>query len=122
MAKILIIEDDEKFRKMLRFLLEESGHKIFEAADGREGMSIFRRGAVDLIITDIFMPEQDGLGVLREVIKGYPDMKTIVISGGGKIGAYQYLEYAEQFGADKTLAKPFENEELLAIVDELLAQ
>ncbi len=120
MAKILIIEDDPKFRKMLRLLLETSGHEITEAADGREGISIFSQNKVDLIITDIFMPEQDGLGVLRQLLKDYPDIKTIVISGGGKKGSYQYLDYARQFGADKCLAKPFENEVLLEVVEELL--
>ncbi len=120
MAKILIIEDDAKFRKMLRLLLETSGYEIFEAADGKEGLAIFSQNTVDLIITDIFMPEQDGLGVLRSLIKDYPEIKTIVISGGGKKGSYQYLDYARQFGADKCIAKPFENEVILEAVDELL--
>ena len=120
MAKILIIEDDPSFRKMLRLLLESSGYEVNEAENGVRGLSLFRQDPADLIITDIFMPEEDGFGVLRALNRDYPGTKVIIISGGGNRGALHYLQYAEMFGAAKCLAKPFENEVLLDAVREVL--
>ena len=120
MARILLIEDDEKFRKMLVLLLSSSGHEVIDAEDGKKGMRAFGQSAFDLVITDIFMPEQDGLEVVRHLGKQTGDVKILVISGGGLEGTFQYLEYAEKFGADKTLIKPFENHELLDAVNTLL--
>ncbi|MEH0019461.1 MAG: response regulator [Desulfobacter sp.] len=120
MARILLIEDDDKFRKMLVMLLETSGHEVAEAEDGTKGLETFSGSNFDLIITDIFMPDQDGLEVVRAVTDQQADVKILVISGGGRQGAFQYLEYAKIFGADKTLVKPFENQEFLSVVDKLL--
>lgn len=121
MTKILLIEDDAKFRKMLKLLLTHSGYDVVEAENGKKGIQAFQQAPCDLIITDVFMPEQDGLGVLRALIKSHPDLKAIAISGGGKRGVYRYLEYASLFGAKKTLIKPFESEEFLTAVEETLA-
>ena len=120
MAKILIIEDDPGFRKMLRILLESEGYEVAEAADGVQGIVRFSKAPTDLIITDIFMPEEDGIGVLRHLTKTHPGLKIIIISGGGNRGQIHYLEYAEMLGADRCLAKPFENEVLLEAVKEVL--
>lgn len=120
MAKILIIEDDASFSKMLRILLESSGHEVVEAQDGLKGISLFRQDPADLIITDIFMPEEDGIGVLRKLSKEFQGLKLIAISGGGNRGAFQYLDFAKWLGASECLSKPFENEELLDTVQHVL--
>lgn len=120
MAKILIIEDDDIVRSLIRRVLEKHGHEVKEAADGREGVHLFRTDPVDLIITDIIMPHKEGLETIRELVATNPDVKIIAISGGGRVSPYDYLEMAEKFGAAKTFEKPFEWEELIEAIDEIL--
>jgi len=120
MEKILLIEDDDKFRKMLSLLLQSEGYEVAEASNGRKGISTAAKEEFDLIITDIFMPDQDGLEVVQAMVKSQSRAKTLVISGGGKGGGFQYLDYAKTFGADKTMTKPFENHEFLEAVTSLL--
>ncbi|MBI9090382.1 MAG: response regulator [Desulfobacterium sp.] len=122
MAKILLIEDDDKLRKMLAMLLTMEGYTVSEADNGRQGINTFEKETFDVIITDIFMPEEDGLGVMRTLVKSQPDVKTLVISGGARMGGgMQYLEFARLFGANLTLVKPFENDEFLAAVASLVS-
>ena len=121
MAKILLIEDDEQFLQLLELLLGSAGHQVTGARDGKEGMKSLKDKHFDLIITDIFMPEQDGLAVITDLGHKEAKPKIIAISGGGKLGTYQYLKHAKMLGADATLAKPFETHELLDLVDDLLA-
>lgn len=120
MARILLIEDDEKFRKMLVLLLNSSGHEVVDTENGYQGTKTFRQSEFDLVITDVFMPEQDGLEVVQTISQQAKNTKIIVISGGGQRGTLRYLEYAKKFGADKTLIKPFENQELLNTINTLL--
>ncbi|UCE48272.1 MAG: response regulator [Phycisphaerales bacterium] len=120
MRRILVIEDDVEFRKMLRRMLERAGYEITEAADGKEGMRLFRAAPTDLVITDILMPEQEGIETILELKREFADVKIIAISGGGHIDSKEYLETAEQFGVPRTFSKPFNREEFLAAVKELL--
>ena len=92
MARILLIEDDEKFRKMLILLLSSSGHEVVDAKDGHQGIKTFEQSTFDLVITDVFMPEQDGLEVVQSITRQAKNTKIIVISGGGQGGTFQYLE------------------------------
>ncbi len=98
------------------------GHEVVNASNGKEGIKLFRENGADLIITDIVMPEKEGLETIMELRKGYPDVKIIAISGGGRVDPESYLTMAEKMGASRTLTKPFEREELLEAVRELLGE
>lgn len=121
MARILLIDDDADMRGMLRETLAHFGHTVIEACDGKEGLDLFPRAAADLVITDIVMPEKEGIAVMLELRKKRPPVKIIAISGGGRGSAAHYLHIAKQLGAARILAKPFPNETLMAAVDEVLA-
>jgi CheY-like chemotaxis protein len=120
MALILIIEDDDQIRDVLRIMLEREGYEIIEARNGLEGLKKFRENAVDLIITDIIMFGKDGVTTIMEVRKDSPAVKIIAISGGARIGPDVYLQLADKVGADRTLKKPIDRIELLKTIDDLL--
>ena len=120
MAKILIIDDEEQVRLYLRRILEPEGHEVVEAPDGKVGLQLYREEPVDLIITDVFMPEKEGLEIIRELRSEYPEVKIIAISGGGRTGNLDFLPLAKTFGALRTLAKPFDRQEMLDAVQEVL--
>ena len=121
MANILIIDDDDQFREMLRQMLERAGYEVVEASDGKEGLKLFRENQVDLVITDIFMPEKEGLEVIMEFRRNFPDKKIIAISGGyRKITPEESLKMAEAFGAKYTFKKPVDRQALLDAIKELL--
>ena len=121
MARILLIDDDNEVRTMLRLTLAHFGHTVIEARNGREGLELFKTVNADLVITDIVMPEKEGLEVLIKLrAKQVPPVKIIAISGGGRQKAADYLRLAKLMGAARVLAKPFSNEVLLAVIDELL--
>jgi CheY-like chemotaxis protein len=122
MARILIIEDDEPVRTMLGLTLAHFGHSVIEARDGEEGLMLFRNNETDLVITDIVMPEKEGLEVLMTLRKKYPPVKMIAISGGGRQTAKDNLHIAKLMGATRVLAKPVTTETLMAVVNELLAE
>jgi len=119
--KILIIDDDEQMRILLRQVMEWSGYEVVEAADGRAGMLKQRKEQADLVITDLIMPEQEGLETITGLKKEYPELKIIAISGGGRIGPDAYLPAAQELGADRVFSKPFDVRELANTVKELLA-
>ena len=120
MARVLIIEDDDQIRRMLRSILEENNHEAIEAHDGYEGMKLFRESGADLIITDILMPEKEGIQTIMELRDDFPGVKIIAISGGGTVGPDTYLTMARELGADRVLAKPFAMNQLTELLDELL--
>ena len=121
MARILIIDDDDQFRTMLKTMLEKAGYNdIEEAANGSIGMKLFRQHPFDLVITDIIMPDKEGIEMITELTRDYPRIKIIAMSGGGRIGFQGYLEIAKHLGASRTLAKPFQQSDLIAAVQELL--
>jgi DNA-binding response OmpR family regulator len=120
MARVLLIDDDNAVRDMLRLTLDQLGHTVVEAGNGREGLELFQQSSFDLLITDIVMPEKEGLEVLMEVRRKQPPVKIIAISGGGRQSTVDYLQMAKFMGAGRVLAKPFSNEELVAAVDDLL--
>ena len=120
MARILVIDDDRQVRTMLRTMLELEGYEVEDAPDGKEGLELFHRKPADLIITDIIMPEKDGMEIIIEMRRELPDVKIIAISGGGHIIPDHYLDSAELFGAVRTFAKPIERKEFLEAVKEIL--
>jgi len=119
MARILLIDDDDSVRKILRLTLVHFGHTVIEARNGKEGLELFPHAHADLLITDIVMPEKEGIEVLFELRKLHSPVKIIAISGGGRRDATEYLHMATLMGAAKVLAKPFSNEALIAAVNEL---
>ncbi len=121
MAKILVMEDVEQMRTLFEDILETTGHSIRLAKDGIEGMNLFYEEKPDLVITDIFMPEKDGLEIVREIRGKHPDIPIVAVSAGAEFCAREdYLNIVKQFGAVETLSKPFRPNELLDIVHSLL--
>src|SRR5687767_14027836 len=101
MASILLVEDDEQLRPMLKLVLERGGHQVQEAGNGKEALKIYLRHPTDLVVTDLVMPDKEGLETILELRRIYPDVKIIAMSGGGRTGGGQgYLELARKFGAD----------------------
>ncbi|MBF0370527.1 MAG: response regulator [Magnetococcales bacterium] len=122
MAKLLVIDDDEAVRVLLRTILEAVGHEILVADGGDEGMRLLESTSVDLVITDILMPEKDGLAVIRELADSHPGVKIIGLSGGGMIlSAKTSLQAAEKMGVSQTLSKPFTSQQVLDVIDAALA-
>jgi DNA-binding response OmpR family regulator len=121
MARILVIDDDEAIRQALRKALDQAGHKPFLASDGQEAMTLLGSACPDLVITDILMPEMEGLETIHALRQKRPALKIICISGGGEVRPESYLEVAQKLGADRTFCKPFDVRQLLAAVDELLS-
>ena len=121
-VSILVIDDDDQIRAMLRKMLERSGYEVDEASDGMEGIMRYRQKPAELIITDILMPRRDGKETILEIKKEFPDVKIIAISGGGWIGPEMDLDIAGKLGAVRTFTKPIQQEKLLEAVRELLDQ
>ena len=120
MARILIIDDEAMIRDLLVQILDREGYETITASDGKDGIKIHRENPADLIITDLLMPEKDGLETIMELRRDSQDVKIIAMSGGGKIDSKTYLQIAETMGAIETLTKPFDLKELLKKVQELL--
>lgn len=120
-VRILVIDDDPVVRGMLVEMLRREGYEVDEADDGRAGMRKFREVPATLVITDVVMPEQEGLETLMQLRHASKTVKVIAISGGGRVGPDAYLNSARTLGADAILAKPFGREELLELVAKVLA-
>ena len=118
--RILVIDDDDQMRILLRKVMAWAGYEVVEAEDGREGMQKQRHQPADLVITDLIMPEQEGLETIGLLRKEYPQTRIIAISGGGRIGPEAYLPAAQELGADRVFSKPFDVRELAGAVRELL--
>lgn len=117
---ILVIEDDDDIRRMICDILESDGYETAEASNGAEGLQILRRSPeVGIIITDLIMPEKEGIETIGEIRSDYPWIRILAISGGGICIPESYLNLARTMGADATLCKPFGQAELLNAVDAL---
>ena len=112
MARILLIDDDQECREAIRVALENLGHVVFEAADGKTGMARVAEAGIELIITDVLMPGTDGVEVIGAMRRLHPQVKIIAMSGGGHVSGTNYLKLAKKMGATEVLAKPFSQDEL----------
>lgn len=121
MKQILIIDDEPDILIMLKKMIERAGYEVEIAENGLVGMGLFKTGSFDMVITDILMPEKEGLEIIRDMKQMNPDLKIIAISGGGRISAASYLESAEIFGADMVFEKPFRQAEITGAIKSLLA-
>jgi CheY-like chemotaxis protein len=111
--KILVIEDNVIVRNTMSRILEAAGYAVVMANDGLQGVESFRKEHPDLVISDIIMPEQEGIATIRQIIGEKPDAKIIAISGGGRIGNTDFLQIAKKMGATDAIAKPFDPDDLL---------
>ena len=103
MPTILIIDDDEVITETTKIFLNRAGYDTLTASNGAEGLKLCRQHQIDVVITDIIMPEKEGLETIRELRKNFPNIKIIAISGGGRINAQDYLSLAAKLGAHHTL-------------------
>ena len=120
MKRILLIDDDEGARQLSRQILELAKYKVVSACNGIEATDILKKSVFDIIITDIVMPDKDGLEIIRDVRKQYPDTKLIAVSGGGNVSGVEYLNIARLFGAQITLEKPYSDVQLLKAISKVL--
>jgi CheY-like chemotaxis protein len=130
MAKIIVIDDEEDIRTVLKQVLERAGYDVAVAESGREGLEMLQKEGADLVITDVIMPGMDGVALTREIREKFRDTRILVISGGGNVAPRSYepgaisttafLSSAKNAGADKTMTKPFDRKDLMRIITELL--
>jgi CheY-like chemotaxis protein len=121
MPKILLVDDDDALRKMLRIMLTKMGHVVREARDGQVAIEMCGQEEPDLVLTDIVMPGQEGLETIFALRHSNPSVKIIAMSGGGRISSTDYLQIAKSLGARRVLAKPFSSEQLATAIGETLA-
>ena len=121
MARILLIEDDDNFRKMLKITLADVGYEVVEATDGDKGIDLYRRQPADLVVTDIIMPKKEGTETIIQLKKEFPDVKIVAISGGGLTKSDVYLRVANLLGVERTFSKPFDISEFLQTLAKLVA-
>ena len=122
MARILVIDDEADVRTTIGLALEKIGHTVEEAADGNQGLKRFAEERFDLVITDILMPEKEGIETIRELRAAHPDLRIIAISGGGRLNSTNFLEMVRKLGADEVLKKPFTLAQLRHVVETCLGR
>ncbi len=118
--RILVIDDDVQFRTMIVEMLERKNYTVYAAGDGEEGLRIWEELEPDLVITDIIMPNREGIETIMELKRKNKNVKIIAISGGGRIDAKDNLHSAKLLGATITLTKPFESDVLIDSVQQLI--
>ncbi len=121
MSKILVVDDDQQIRTMLRITLEREEYEVVEACDGVEAVAIYKTQDIDLVVTDIVMPEKEGIELIMELKGINSAVNIIAISGGGRINPEDYLKWARRFGVDQTFSKPVDRQKLLETVAKILA-
>jgi CheY-like chemotaxis protein len=120
MPGILIVEDEKDLRGMLKTSLIRRKYTVIEAENGKDAISHFKPLITDIVVTDIIMPDEDGLKVIIKLKELKPSLKIIAISGGGKAGPGSYLNLAKALGADAIFSKPFSVNDLIGKIEELL--
>jgi len=120
MATILIIDDEDSIRTLLKDVLEKAGHRVIQAADGRAGLTAYQKNKVDLVLMDILMPDTDGLEATLQLTREYLDAKIIAMTGAQ--GDKNFLDVAKLFGARRVFEKPFDLAKLVQAVNEELAR
>lgn len=119
MIQILLVDDDEAYRRVLAQHLKRAGLSVRNARNGKEAMNMVRESTPDIVITDLIMPDQEGLETIRQLRKEAPSVKIIAMSGGGRVDASDYLRVARGMGAHQALTKPFEVLTLLSAIEDL---
>lgn len=122
MPHILVIDDDDLIRNLMERMLRNAGYEVTVAVNGLKGLAAYKAAPTDLVITDLIMPDMEGIEAIQEFKRRSPALKIIAMSGGGAGWGIDYLRMAEKFGADRILHKPFSAAELCGMVDELLGR
>jgi DNA-binding NtrC family response regulator len=117
---ILLIDDDEQLRSMLRRALLRTGYQVMEAGNGRQALNLLAEASVQAVVTDIIMPDMEGIELILELRRSRPELPIVAMSAGGRIGPDSYLYLAERSGATRTIAKPFSIGPFLELVGEVL--
>ena len=120
-SRVLVIDDDPAMRGTMRRILEREGYDVREAGDGAEGLRVFQADPADVVVTDLIMPDKEGIETIMELREQWPDVRILAVSGGGVVGADGQLADAEALGADASLGKPFTVEQLREAVAALLS-
>jgi CheY-like chemotaxis protein len=120
MAHVLVVDDEDQMRKLIRLVLQQESHTVMEASNGKNAIKAFQGAGIDLVVSDVVMPDMDGLELIKAIRKNHPRVKILAISGAGKEGPGLYLNIAKQFGADAILMKPFTPAELIERVSALI--
>jgi CheY-like chemotaxis protein len=120
MPRILLVDDDDVSRGAVHRMLERLGHDVHSTAQGGEAIVRYQTDPADLVITDLIMPDTDGLEIIQELRRSHPAVRILAISGGGRVEAEEYLSVARKFGAIEVLAKPFTGQELKLAVERAL--
>jgi YesN/AraC family two-component response regulator len=120
MAKILVIDDEEQIRGLLKCIFHSQGHLVITADNGAVGLKMMAQEPFDLVITDIFMPEKEGMETIIEIKRDFPAVKILAVSGRDSKGC-DYLPMTRPLGADAYLNKPFSNADIVRLVNGLLA-
>lgn len=121
LRNILVIDDDKLMCLALAKILVSAGYEVVQASNGEEGLKLYRTGHFDLVITDLIMPDKEGIQIIRELRKENSQIRIIAMSAGGRGGATDYLKWARLMGAKQCLSKPIRREDLLAAVQAVLA-
>lgn len=120
MASILVVDDDAAFRGAMKRALTGGGHEVAEAGDGRQALRVLQAAQPDIVITDLIMPDSDGIELIAALKKAHPAVRVLAISGRGNMGPLDLLKMASVVGADATLSKPLTGEELLGAIEALV--
>lgn len=120
MSRIVVVDDESSVRSVIRIALAAAGHLVIEAKNGFEGLRFLENEAPDLLITDIIMPEKEGIETILAAKRRWPRLRVLAISGGGRSGNLDFLHIAKKLGADSILPKPFSPSALVAVVEEML--
>jgi len=121
-ASVLVVDDDVMVLQALEMLLEEHGFQVHTAVDGIHGLRQYRRHRPDVVLTDIIMPEKEGIALIRDLRHEFPSAKIVAMSGGGRIGNSYYVTIAMALGANVGLHKPFDDDELVDTLRMLLGR
>lgn len=119
---MIVIDDDPAIRSAVRRMLERAGYQVREADEGAAGLRLQQQQPADLVVTDIYMPGQDGIQTIRQLRAGWPALKILAVSGGERAGPADLHEHALVLGATRVLAKPFSMQELVAAIHALLEE
>jgi DNA-binding NtrC family response regulator len=120
MTRVLLVDDDDDFRMPLRKYLERTGHEVIEARNGTQAVEAYKKQPVDVVVTDLIMPEKEGIETIMELKRQHPQVRIVAMSGGGRINGGDFLKVAQQLGARRALAKPFSCQAMVAAIAEVM--
>lgn len=120
MRTVLLIDDERSILDAMEHSLTKAGYTVFSAANGEEGLTFLDSQAVDAVVTDIIMPEKEGLETIIEIRRKWPNLPIVAISGGGRTRQLHFLELSRDFGANEIMQKPFKPSQLIVSLNRLL--